>query len=260
MNKRMIYQRLFLSIILGCGLILGRYMPVYAVKTNDIPMELQEFIAKVDDAANSKNLKSVKSFYGDQYITTDGLTLNKLAEGISKLWIEYPNLRYQTKILSWEKKDKSWLVKTLTKISGNSISNGREIRLESTIKSYQSLQKNKIVEQEILSEITKLTTGKQPPTVIVNLPTTVKIGETFDFDVILSEPLGDNLLAGMAISGEVDTNNYLNPPKMPLKLLKSGGLFKRISIKDNLQDHWLSSILVRNDGITMITQRVKVIP
>ena len=69
MNKRMIYQRWFLSIILGCGLSLGRYMPVYAVKTNDIPMELQEFIAKVDDAANSKNLKSVKSFYGDQYIT-----------------------------------------------------------------------------------------------------------------------------------------------------------------------------------------------
>ena len=103
MNKRMIYQRWFLSIILGCGLSLGRYMPVYAVKTNDIPMGLQEFIAKVDDAANSKNLKSVKSFYGDQYITTDGLTLNKLAEGISKLWIEYPNLRYQTKILSWEK-------------------------------------------------------------------------------------------------------------------------------------------------------------
>ena len=185
---------------------------------------------------------------------------SNLTEGINKLWIDYPDLKYRTEILSWEKKDANWFVKTLTTITGNKISNQRKIRLESRIESHQSFQTNKIVTQEILSETTKLTSGEQPPKVVVNLPATVKVGETFDFDVILSEPLGNNLLAGMTIFGKVNINDYLDPPKIPLKLLKSGGLFKRIPAQDKPQDQWLSSILVRNDGITMITKRVKIIP
>lgn len=256
----MIYQRWFLSIILGCGLSLGTHIPVNAKNIDDIPMELQQFVTQVDNAANARDLERIKSFYSNQYQTIDGLTLDNLTEGINKLWIDYPDLKYRTEILSWEKKDANWFVKTLTTITGNKISNQRKIRLESRIESHQSFQTNKIVTQEILSETTKLTSGEQPPKVVVNLPATVKVGETFDFDVILSEPLGNNLLAGMTIFGKVNINDYLDPPKIPLKLLKSGGLFKRIPAQDKPQDQWLSSILVRNDGITMITKRVKIIP
>ena len=260
MNKRMIYQRWFLTIILGCGLSLSKYIPVNAENPSDIPVELQKVIRQVDDAANLRDLERIKSFYSSQYRTTDGLTLKKLTEGVNKFWTDYPNLKYRTEILSWERKGKNLFVKILTTVTGNRISNGREIKLESTVKSYQSFQGNQIIKQEILSETTKLTSGERPPKVIVNLPLTVKVGEAFDFDVILSEPLEDNLLAGMAISEEINIDNYLNPPKIPLKLLKSGGLFKRIPAQDKPQDQWLSSILVRNDGITMITKRVKIIP
>ena len=148
MNKRMIYQRWFLSIILGCGLSLGTYIPVNAKDIDDIPMELQQFVTQLDNRVNARDLEHIKSFYSDQYQTTDELTLNYLVEGIKKLWIDYPDLHHRTEILSWEKKGTnilvkndristidivhpvitSWVVKILTTVTGNKISNQRKMR------------------------------------------------------------------------------------------------------------------------------------
>ena len=46
---------------------------------------------------------------------------------------------------------------------------------------------------------------------------------------------------------------------MQLELLQSGGLFKRVPAAEEPQNRWLSAILVRSEGITMITHRVRII-
>ncbi len=44
----------------------------------------------------------------------------------------------------------------------------------------------------------------------MRIPERVKVGEEFDFDVIVREPLGDDLLAGTAIDEKVDIERYIN--------------------------------------------------
>ena len=151
------------------------------------------------------------------------------------------------------------MAETLTTVIGNNQERGRKIQLEAKIKSRQTFQGDKLIRQEILSEETRLTSGENPPEVTVNIPETVKVGEEFDFDVIVDDPLRDELLAGMAMLEKVDSDRYLDPSTMQLELLQSGGLFKRVPAAEEPQNRWLSAILVRSEGITMITHRVRII-
>jgi len=92
----------------------------------------------------------------------------------------------------------------------------------------------------------------------VRIPERVKVGEEFDFDVIVREPLGDDLLAGAAIDEKVDIERYINTKPLELELLQSGGLFKRVKAPATPENRWLSAILIQGDGIVVVSQRVKV--
>ncbi|MFM7479193.1 MAG: nuclear transport factor 2 family protein, partial [Microcystis aeruginosa] len=124
--------------------------------------------------------------------------------------------------------------------------------------SRQQFQGNKLVYQEILSERVELSTGKNPPSIQVRIPERVKVGQEFDFDVIVRQPLGDDLLAGAAIDEKVDIERYINTKPLELELLQSGGLFKRVKAPETPENRWLSAILIQGDGIVVVTQRVKV--
>ncbi|MGB5594737.1 MAG: nuclear transport factor 2 family protein [Crocosphaera sp.] len=256
----MMYRRWFLSVIIGFGLSLGTHLTIRAESPDTAPVELKALITQIDTAANRQDLERVKSLYSDQYVTADGLMLDDFSQGLTQLWKDYPNLKYTTELLSWEKEERGWVAQTLTTMTGSSQQGGRKIQLEAKVKSRQTFQGDKLIRQEILSEETKLTSGENPPEVIVNIPETVKVGETFDFDVIVNEPLSDDLLAGMAIAEKVDSDRYLDPAKIQLELLQSGGLFKRVTAEDKPQNRWLSAILVSSDGITLITRRVRILP
>ncbi|MEA5511553.1 nuclear transport factor 2 family protein [Crocosphaera sp. UHCC 0190] len=256
----MMYRRWFLSIVLGFGLSLGGHSALRAESPDKAPIELKSLITQIDAAANRQDMERIKSLYSDQYVTADGLMLGEFSQGLQKLWKDYPNLEYKTELLSWEKDGKGWVVETVTMVTGTSEKNARKVQLEAKIKSRQTFQDDKLIRQEILSEETKLTSGEHPPKVMVNVPETVKLGEAFDFDVIVDEPLTDELLAGMAMAEKIDSDRYLEPSKMELELLQSGGLFKRVPAEDKAQNRWLSAILVRSDGIVLITRRVRVIP
>jgi hypothetical protein len=255
----MMYRRWFLSVIIGFGLSFGTHLRMGAESADTAPVELKAIITQIDTAANRQDMERIKSLYSDQYVTSDGLMLDDFTQGTKKLWEDYPDLKYRTELLSWEKSGTGWVAETLTTMTGNSNKSGREIQLEAKIKSRQTFQGDKLIRQEILNEETKLTSGEKPPEVIVNLPETVKVGEYFDFDIIVNEPLSDDLLAGMAIAEKVDSDRYLDPSQMQLELLQSGGLFKRVSAEDKPQNRWLSAILVSSDGIVLITRRVRII-
>ncbi len=252
------YRRWFLSVIIGLSVSLGTHLSLRAQSPDTAPVELKALITQIDAAGNRQDIERIRSLYSDQYVTADGLMLNEFTQGLQQLWEQYPDLNYTTELLSWEKKATGWVAETLTTVTGNRQEGGRKIQLESKIKSRQTFQEDKLVRQEILNEETRLTAGENPPEVTVNVPETVKVGESFDFDVIVDEPLSDELLAGMATTEAIKSDRYLDPATMQLELLQSGGLFKRVPAGETPENRWLSAILVRSGGITVVTHRVRI--
>lgn len=253
----MIQLRWFLFLILGVGLSLGNIHVPRAESADSVPNALRSLIEKINTAANSRDYQKLMALYGDQFATTDGLTAESFSKALISLWENYPNLQYTTKLQSWDKTEKGWTAKTLTIIEGSSETSGRVIQLKATIKARQTFQNGKLLHQEILTERTELNSGSNPPKVDVKLPDIVQVGEKFYFDVIVQEPLNEDLLAGTAISEKVDSNRYLEPGVMELELLQAGGLFKQIKASEKPENRWLSALVVRKDGITLVTQRVR---
>ena len=86
----------------------------------------------------------------------------------------------------------------------------------------------------------------------------MQVGEEFNFDVIVQEPLGDDLLLGKAREEETGGAKYLNPSSFELELLPAGGIFKRVTASQIADNRRFSAIIVRGGGITIITQLVRV--
>jgi hypothetical protein len=174
------------------------------------------------------------------------------------LWETYTNLTYSTQLKNWKQDGQMLVVETLTNVTGQRPWLGQTAQLNGEITSRQTFIDKKLIRQEILTEKMVLTAGENPPEVNVNLPQQIKAGQEFDFDVILTSPIGDDLLAGSAFSQKVDPSNYLDPSQVKLELLQAGGLFKRAIAGEDPQ--WLSALLVTPEGMVLVTQRLAVIP
>ena len=81
---------------------------------------------------------------------------------------------------------------------------------------------------------------------------------SFGFDVIVNDPLGDEILLGGATEEIIGEGTYSNPEDFQLDILPAGGIFKRVEAPEEPGDVWYSAIIVRSDGITLISRRVKV--
>ncbi|RMF21709.1 MAG: nuclear transport factor 2 family protein, partial [Cyanobacteria bacterium J083] len=159
-------------------------------------------------------------------------------------------------LLSWSQTDNDLVAETITEITGVKASPERVVRLQSTIKSRQYFRNNQLVRQDILEETTKVTSGDNPPQIKVLSPKTVKVGEKFNFDVIVTQPLNDDLLLGTAIEEPISRQLYLEPSTLELERLSAGGIYKIITAPLSPDKRWISAVIVGGEGITLITQRV----
>ena len=223
------------------------------------PPQLQNLLTQIDAAANQRNVKAVMQFYSPNFTHSDGLTRQNMENALTQLWQRYPQLKYQTQLQSWQNEGRAIVAETITNISGSQTQDSRNLALKATIKSRQRYENGKIVRQEILSENSQLSAGAKPPTVNVKLPQQVKVGQQYNFDAIVQEPLGDDYLLGAAIEEPIGADKYLNPTPVELELLPAGGLFKIGRAPNNADNRWISAILVRGDGMTMVTQRLQVV-
>lgn len=247
-----------IAFVAGCGLAIASAIPGWAESPETAPPELKSAIAQLDAAANQENLKQVMAVYSPQFKNSDGLTYKSLEQALSQLWKRYDNLQYKTELQSWENTENGLMAETTTTIQGNQKQKGRMVQLQSTIKSRQYFQDQKLVRQEILTERTQVSSGSNPPQVKIVLPETVKVGQEFEFDAIVNQPLGTDLLAGAAVDEKIEGDRYLKPNPLELELLQAGGLFKRAKAPNQPGDRWMSAILIHGDGMTMVTQRLKV--
>ena len=251
-------KTLVAALLLSLGMVNGLSNRVQAESASTAPKELTEAIFKIEDAANERDLDGVLDRYSEDFTNTDGLTIDTLAQGLKQMWKNYPELTYTTEIESWSEEDGLLVAQTITTIEGIQNDKGRETNLVSTIKSRQYFQDFQLVNQEILAERSELTSGDNPPKVEIIAPETVKTGEKYNFDLIVDEPLEDRVLLGAIKEEKTAGNLYLNPTALELETLPAGGIYKTATAPLLPDSSWVSAILVRGDGIVMISHRVNI--
>jgi hypothetical protein len=259
LHFRCLFKNSILAFAMGVGM--AAIAPrLHAASPNISPTELKTTLSQLETAANQKAIDRVLNFYNTEFASSDGVRYSTLKSALESLWKSYPDLAYSTELLDWEQTPEGWMAHTRTTITGSNMEGGRKLKLNSTIESRQFFKDQKLLRQEVIAERTILTTGDKPPEVDVNIPNTVKVGKDFDFDIIVKEPLRNDLLAGAAIAEKVEGDRYLDPSAIDLELLQAGGLFKRMKAPATPEAGWISAILIRGDGITLITQRIRYEP
>jgi hypothetical protein len=247
-------------ILLSFSLTVGTQSLLHAQGTNTPPAEIQALIRQIDSVASQKDADKVLQFYSPNFTTSDGLTYKDLPAALEVFWSHYDQVQYNTSIESWKKQGDKTIVNTVTTVTGTGKMKGRVVNLNAKIRSTQEFKDNKIIYQDIQTERVDITSGKKIPRYEVRLPDKVKVNQEFDFDVIVKDPLGDDLLAGVALDEKIEPSRYLDPKSPELEILNTGGIFKRVKAPNIPQDRWLSAILVQGDGLVLITQRVQVVP
>lgn len=222
------------------------------------PDELTKVISGIEAAANSRDLDELIDYYDEDFTNTDGLNTDTLAQALTQMWDNYPQLEYTTEIKSWSESDGELVAETLTTVDGIKDAQGRQIKLHSEIESRQYFQDQKLIRQEIMTEQSQLTSGGNPPQVEIVAPSVVKPGAKYNFDLIVNEPLGDRVLLGGMVEEKTRSNLYLDPTALELEPLPAGGIYKVATAPLLPDSNWVSAILVRGDGITMVTHRINI--
>lgn len=241
----------------AAALMLASWSPAQAATPDTAPPELTNLLGQIDAAANRHDVQAVMEFYSPNLTHSDGFTPASLEQALSALWQRYPNATYQTQLTNWEAIDNGFVIETRTTIAGTEAASDRQFAMNATIDSRQRIEGQAIVEQTILSEQSRLTSGENPPTVDVTLPATASLNSEFTFDAVVQEPLGDRLLLGSALEEPVSVEAYTTTPPIDFELLNSGGVFKVGTVTEP-GDRWISTVIVRDDGLTAVTQRLRV--
>lgn len=246
-------------ILLTIALTAGWTKKAYAESPATAPPQLKETLAQIDAAANRRDVNSVMQFYAANFKHSDGLTRQLMMQALTDLWKRYPQLTYRTVLKDWKAEGNSIVAETVTNIAGIQMMDGKTMKLESTMRSRQRLENQKIVQQDILGERTQISSGVKPPNIQINLPEQVGVGQPYNFDVIVTEPLGDDLLLGTALEEPIKPERLLKPTDLKLELLPAGGVFKLGKAPNTKDNRWLSAVLVRGNGMIMVTQRLIVV-
>ncbi len=229
-----------------------------ALPPESAPEAVKTFVRQFDEAINQRNPDSVLNLYSNNFTHGDGYNRDVIAKSLTRLWQRFPNLTYRSELTDWQPQGQGYVVELQTRIRGTETQKGRVFDLASSIKTRQILVQGQIQRQDILSEQTQMTSGKEPPQVTVNAPEVVAPGQRFDFDVIVKEPLQDDQVLGTAMAARVEPSQLLENPQLSLEVLSSGGLFKTGQAPNTPGSQWLSAILVRQGGITVVTRRLRV--
>ena len=261
------------------------------------PTSSTSVITNLDAALNKKDATAVINLLSPNFTHGDGYTRQSLTQSLQALWQQYPNLTYRTEIVKPEAKSDAKAdpneVETLTTIEGKRNLKGQIWKIQGTIRALQVIESSQVRSQTILAEQTQVRIGEKPPTVTVSLPTTVTVGKDYSYDVVVQEPVNDDLFMGTILDEPVSAALISNPARLQLEFpslaelltgrptrrrptaptagspmlktvklsrMKSGGFFKIGRASSVPETQWISAILARHDGgITIATTRLRTI-
>ena len=246
------------TLLLGITLGWSYALKADAAPPETTPNQVVTILEQIESAANAQDLATVMEFYSPDFTNTDGFDHNSLKEALTQLWGQYSNLDYRIEVQSWEAEENGVIVETLTYINGVQNRSNRDLKLDSVMRSRQHFENGQIISQEILSERNSLTSGSHPPTLTVLLPEKIGAGESYNFDAIVEEPLGDRLLLGAAFEEGVTAEDFYQPRPLSFELLSAGGLFKLGEPSGQPDKRWVSAVLIRADGLVIVTRRLSI--
>ena len=249
------------GLVLGMALGFGGMLlqPAQAQESQGTEALVLQQLEGLDLAASQEDLAGVLQYYDADFWHTDGLTRSMLGELLEDFWGRYSDLSYSTELLSIETTPEGLVAETQTQIQGTEVLNNRELSLESTLRTRQHWEGNLMVRQEVLAESNRVRTGANPPALTVALPEQVEVNSPFYFDVIVEEPLGDDLLLGGVLDEPVRQNQVFNPTEIEVQPLTAGGLFKLGRAPAVRDDRWVSAVVIRKGGVTFFTQRLRIV-
>ncbi|MBE9029863.1 nuclear transport factor 2 family protein [filamentous cyanobacterium LEGE 11480] len=258
--------------------------------TDALNQTVQALHNQMDQAANQRNRQGLLRFYSLEFTNSDGLNRETLSQSLRQIWQQYPQLTYRTQVLKAKRVGSGIDAETMTTVSGKQVRGGREVMVNITARSIQRWEKQQLVQQEILSEQTKLSFGENPPTVSVNLPDKIQVGQKYNYEAIVQEPLGKDILMGQLFDRAITTSAVTRPKtlqldmpsilelignrsfprprrqlkpnaqRITLKRLRAGGFFKSGFAPRTPENRRISAILVRHDaGVTIVTRRLRVV-
>jgi hypothetical protein len=233
-------------------------LPSWANSPDSAPSELENLLDSIDSTSTEGDIEGLMDFYSNDFDHADGLNRDDFRASLEQLWERFPNLSYTTEILSWEETANGYQVETETAIVGLEARDLPNTELHGTVRSRQTYENGQIVSQEILEEEIRILSGDNPPNVRVNLPLEASLDSRYHFDLIVEEPLGDDLILGAAMQELISRNTHLNPNALELEPLNAGGLFKVGQAEDGAGDYWVSGAIVRQGGITIVSRRMRV--
>ena len=256
-------------------------------------------ITDLDAALNRKDATAVTNLLSPNFTHGDGYTRQSLTQSLQSLWQQYPTLIYRTEIIKTTAQTNATNatnaneVETLTTIEGKRNLKGQIWTIQGTVRALQVIEANQVRSQMILAEQTQVRIGEKPPTVTISLPTTVTVGKNYSYDVVVQEPVNDDLFMGTVLEESVSAALISNPARLQLefpslaelltgrptrrrptapttgdsivkavklKRMKSGGFFKIGRASSVPETQWISAILARHDGgITIATTRLRTV-
>ena len=245
---------------LGSLTVLG--MSIFGLNAQAAPPEtapaaLVNALEQIESASNAQDIEGVMALYADDFTNDDGFSYDTLQATLPQLWERYDTLTYRVELQSWEEVDGGYVAETVTYIDGTQTT-PRRLTLESVIRSRQQFASGKITSQEVLSERNQLSSDPSMPEVVVILPERVTPGESYGFDAIVQEPLGERYLLGAALDEGTTAEDFFTPRPLDLELLSAGGLFKLGDAPTSADNLWVSGLLIRDDGLVIITRRLRV--
>lgn len=278
----------FLKLTAVTTLAIGSFsIPGFTKSAIAAPTTPPSVITDLDAALNRKDATAVTNLLSPNYSHSDGYTRQSLAQSLQTLWQQYPTLTYRTEIVKTEDSQ----IETLTSIQGKRNLRGQIWKIEGSIRALQVIEANQVRSQTILSEETQVRIGEQPPTVTINLPATVTVGSDYHYDVVIQEPMNDDLFMGTIFDEPVSPALMSTPNKLQLEFpslaelltgrvarrpakaapatpaktiklsrMKSGGFFKIGRASNVPETKWISAVLARHDGgITIATTRLRTV-
>ncbi|RZM75076.1 hypothetical protein [Leptolyngbya iicbica] len=247
-------------VVAGASVMMGGVIgvPAQAASPETAPAELVDAITAIETAANDQDLAQLMTLYSPDFIGPDGFTRDQYETTLGSFWEQHTDLTYDVELLAWEREGTAFVAETLTTVEGTRMIAGRAMTLTATVRSQQRYENGQLASQAILSEENQLISGVMPPEIMVQLPQTVTPGSQFAYDAIVSTPLGDRLLLGLAFDEGVTATDFLAPRPVNLESLAAGGLFKIGTAPEKPDQRWISAVIVREDGIVIDTRRLNV--
>lgn len=175
-------------------------------------MEIKSLIKQHNKALSNHDIEKIKTFYDENYKSTDGFNLDDMSKMLEQTYSAYKNIKYQTKIISINTDDNWALVQLKDRTTASvypteikEIKKEKMGKLEGTSVYNMYLKKEndswKIVQDDILIEQTSLKYGianKMDMDLIA--PYQVRNNEEYDLSLKINKP--DDIIALASISRE----------------------------------------------------------